>query len=379
MAIAINRLMQDISKLAESGNGASNRPLRILTLTDGELGDQEQTLDAAQRLRGLLEGQFLVNSQAVRIFTSSSQPDTRGLSGMMQLSTAKQANLLDVDMYRLKMDEIATLLAEQFVDDNLLQRTTLEASQPIVLHSPWKAPSATLSLSPGENVFWLRDLPHSVSTDGSSSSAAGVTFRIAGTNDVVNVVLCDPLNEETYRSLLKQKIDFFTNQLKVLKVLGTAAALAEVQQILAYFSALDKSVAVPEGEVKKLLEGSKGLRDRLAYFKAAALKSNRSVSAAMAQIANDERISKLNSAQAAEYLRSSDSGGAKSKGLARRAIGNALDFDANARAEVRAMAAHKHRRAEGRGRQRPHRLVLLAGDHPRRNPRHVRTRQRRHH
>lgn len=340
MAIAIKRLMQDLTKLAESGNGSGNRPLRILTLTDGELGDQEQTLEDAQRLRGLLEGQWLVNSQAVRIFTSSSQPDTRGLSGMMQLSTVKQSKLLDVDMYRLTMPEIATLLAEQFIDDNLLQRTTLEASQPIVLHSPWKAPSTTLSLSPGENVFWLRDLPQTVSTDGSSSSAAGVTFRIAGTDEVVNVVLCDPLTEETYRSLLKAKIEFFTNQLKVLKVLGTAAALAEVQQILAYFSALDKSVAVPEGEVKKLLESSKGLRDRLAYFKAAALKANRSVSAAMAQIANDERIGKLNSAQAAEYLRSSDSGGAKSKGLARRAIGNGLDFDTNARAEVRAMAAH---------------------------------------
>jgi hypothetical protein len=44
--------------------------------------------------------------------------------------------------------------------------------------------------------------------------------------------------------------------------------------------------------------------------------------------------SELNSAQTADYLRASDSGGARSKGLACRAI------DTNARAEVRAMATH---------------------------------------
>lgn len=268
---------------------------------------------------------------------------------MMQLSNSRTATLLDIDMYRNTMPAIATMLANLFKDDGLAKQIVLESSEPVMLPAPWKQAVKAMSLRPGENIFWVKDLPQlqaaaangdapaASSSSVSLPSAAPVTFRVGG--DVVEVDIMPALNEGTYQSLLQSKIDFFLSQCKVLRVLNTASAQEEIQQILAYWSALDRSMAVSEVDIKKLLSSSKGLRDRLTYFRAATIKSNRSVSARMAQIANDERISQLNSAQAAEYLRSADAS-SNSKGLARRALGNGLDFDVVARAEVRAMAAH---------------------------------------
>ena len=350
MATAIDALIIQIRNAQFKANKAdTGAPLRILTLTDGELGDQEVSLAAAGRLRSLLEGRQ-VNSQAVRIFTSSSQPDTRGLTGMMQISNSRSATLLDIDMYRNSMSAIAGLMANLFKDDGLANQIVLESTEAAMLPAPWKAAVKALSLRPGENIFWLKDLPQlqasnapagtapAASSSSASIPSSPVTFKVG--SERVEVEIMPALNEDTYQSLLQSKIDFFLSQCKVLRVLNTASAQEEIQQILAYWSALDRSMAVSEVDIKKLLSSSKGLRDRLTYFRAATLRSNRSVSARMAQIANDERISQLNSAQAAEYLRSADVGNSNSKGLARRALGNGLDFDVVARAEVRAMAAH---------------------------------------
>lgn len=59
----------------------------------------------------------------------------------------------------------------------------------------------------------------------------------------------------------------------------------------------------------------------------------------LATIANDENVSKLNSAQKADYLRQVDLS-QNSRGLARRAAKEGLNFDEIARNEVFAMATH---------------------------------------
>lgn len=71
MATAIDALIAHVSKQAQANKNDTGAPLRILTLTDGELGDQEVSLAAAGRLRSLLEGRQ-VNSQ-VRLETGTDQ------------------------------------------------------------------------------------------------------------------------------------------------------------------------------------------------------------------------------------------------------------------------------------------------------------------
>ena len=75
-----------------------NKIYRILTLSDGELHDQDLTMKSADKLKQLLlQEKIVVNSQALRLFTSSSQPDTRGLSSMLQLTTKGKQMLVDID------------------------------------------------------------------------------------------------------------------------------------------------------------------------------------------------------------------------------------------------------------------------------------------
>ena len=59
----------------------------------------------------------------------------------------------------------------------------------------------------------------------------------------------------------------------------------------------------------------------------------------MAEIANDDRVQQMNSAQQADYLRTADLS-SNSKALAKRAMKQGLDFDSIAISEVKAMKAH---------------------------------------
>lgn len=56
-------------------------PVRILTISDGEIHDSSETTTAGAGVASFVS-QFnnRINSQAVRLFTSSSQPDTTGLN-----------------------------------------------------------------------------------------------------------------------------------------------------------------------------------------------------------------------------------------------------------------------------------------------------------
>jgi hypothetical protein len=105
-----------------------------------------------------------------------------------------------------------------------------------------------------------------------------------------------------------------------------------------YFVDFESSLAHAEVDIASLASDA-SLRSRVTYFKALLARKQRSVATQMAQIANDDRVSRLNQAQTAEYLREVDVT-KLSKGLARRAQEGGLDFDDVARREVRAMADH---------------------------------------
>jgi hypothetical protein len=62
-------------------------PVRLLTVSDGEIMDGPQARTAATDLSAMVKKRGLViNSQAVRYFSSRSQPDAQALSCLLQLS-----------------------------------------------------------------------------------------------------------------------------------------------------------------------------------------------------------------------------------------------------------------------------------------------------
>ena len=72
----------------------SNKPICLLTLSDGIIDDQDETQDNATNLVKKLNGRFSnFNSQAIRFMSSNyAQPDTRALCSLLQLNSNLQDN-----------------------------------------------------------------------------------------------------------------------------------------------------------------------------------------------------------------------------------------------------------------------------------------------
>jgi hypothetical protein len=219
---------------------------------------------------------------------------------------------------------LADELAAMFANDGLAQATLLTAADGASLFqvAPWKAVSDKMHVSLKEgsdNTFWLTHLPGSGDKDKPASlllnGKVSVPIRVHAALDATGA----------FQGVLRTKIDYFMGHLRVLRVVGSA-------------DALESSLAHAEVDIAQLA-ADPSMKSRLAYFKAMLARKTRSVAARMAQIANDDRVNKLNQAQTADYLREVDVT-KLSKGLARRAEEGGLDFDTVARREVRAMAEH---------------------------------------
>lgn len=298
--------------------------LRILTISDGEVHDQANVQTQAAQLARLIKNDYTINSQAVRLFTSSSQPDTRAVSSLLQLNNVSSVKLLDLRT-DLKNEEISATIASLFSSDSLNQHATLKAEEGILKSTPWQTQSFdTISLFPGENLFWLKQLPKGKLTVGTMP---------------VNIHLQPGLTVDTYEKLLKSKIEYYINQLKILKIVNTGESQKEIGDIMKYFQSIEDSLLSKEEDVEVFLNDS-SLRARLQYLKSTIVRKKKSFVMRMSQIANDDKVSQLNSAQQAEYLRAADSSSKNARGLARRAVTQGLDFNEILRKEVRTMAEH---------------------------------------
>ena len=147
------------------------------------------------------------------------------------------------------------------------------------------------------------------------------------------------LNNENYFQLIKNKFDFYVQKLKILKIVNTEQSLKEVKMIVDYFTNFENSLISAEEFGKDTSNEDSVLKDlnkRALFFKKLIDKRKKSYSNILLEIANDDKVNKLNSAQQAEYLRNLKVD-KTSKGLAKRALTTGIDFDDTARAEVKKM------------------------------------------
>jgi hypothetical protein len=129
-----------------------NKNIRILTISDGELHDQEETINFSQEIVNLIKLKNLnVNSQAIRFFTSSMEPDTRGLSSCLQFSNVTTPKLIDISTYDyqfLNYDEL-------FKNDGFNNRIIIECNEICLQNEPWEDMKNNLDLFLGNNIFWV--------------------------------------------------------------------------------------------------------------------------------------------------------------------------------------------------------------------------------
>ena len=320
-------------------SSSKHSQFRILSISDGALHDQRETLSASTSLTNVLKkSNYVISSSAIRLFTSSSQPDTKGLSSVLQFNTESDSQLVDINMAEFGYsDEAVSDIISSTMKDNLgsLRRIKVLSRDNTLLQAPWSSTSGYLNLTKGVNTFWLKRLPR-------EDERVVLTMNIDGAEREydIEVVQKDKLGFDSYNSILKDKVTYFMKRLRVLKVLGTNEAQSEIGSIVRYFEELEKNFAMNEPDAVDLLK-NKGLQSRLKFFRDLIGKKNRSVSMKMSEIANDNKVSMLNSAQQAAYLRSVETS-SNSKQLAKRALKTGLNFDEVARREVKKMAEHVH-------------------------------------
>ena len=310
-----------ISKLGQLLNTMLDKNVRILAISDGDLHDQKSTVNKASEIFNKYSGKLNCSSHAVRYSTSSSMPDTRGLSSVLQLNTSGTSSLLDIH-YSNSLKSTSDQIVQMFANDGFGSAVKLECDQSIFMSTPWGDSSHSIKLPKGENTFWLKSIPNNITIDGNQ----------------VNINVGDKLDITSFGTVLKTKVNHFMKQLKLLKVVNTVQSNEEINKIMTYFQKLEKSFHSMDVDVASILN-DKGLGARVKFFKELIKKKNRSIVAKMSEIANDDKVGKLNSAQQAAYLRTADVT-SNSKSLAKRAIKSGLDFDTVIQNEVKKMKAH---------------------------------------
>lgn len=295
--------------------------LRILSISDGALHDQIQTVNTASQLAKQV-GATTINSQAIRFFTSSSQPDTRGLASVLQFNTIKQTNLVDIPS-STSDDIIVATMVSLFSDDGLDNSVTLTCDTPVVSSSPWGSGNNEVKLFSGENTLWFKELPGELSI-----------------GDIkVDIEMCSQLSDINFEPILRHKLDYYMDRLRILKVVNTKEATEEIEQIIQYFNRFQKWLEASNTDTVELLANT-SLRGRMEYFRNVIKKRKETIFSRMREIANDDKVSQLTSAQQADYLRSSIDVTKNSKALAKRALKFGIDFTSIVHKEVVEM--HKH-------------------------------------
>lgn len=308
--------------------GSHFKQFRILTISDGELHDQIETLNAATNLANEIKDKYAIRSSAIRLFTNTQQPDTRGLASILQLNNGADNNLNTklIDLQCPTIDEEFENVFCTALTDNLGFNVYLTAKKPIFKSDPWAiSPKAEIYLSEGTNTFWLSDI-----TD------------INVNNELIRIEIKASLDLNNFNCILKEKIDYYIERLKLLKVVDMSESKKEIEQIINYFTKLEQHLAFRtkfDDEVD--ITNDTSIKTRYKFFKNRALRQSKSIIQEISAIANHEKVSQLNSAQQANFLRNIVNS-SNAINLAKRGIKHGLDFDVKAIEEVKQMKQHLH-------------------------------------
>ena len=305
-------------------------PFRILTLSDGELVVEKERKNVpilASELYEKVKGKFRINSQAIRYFTSSAQPDTMALASILQLNTiSKVATLIDIN-YRDSYTESAEKILELFKNDGFNLDLKLKSNKECIKPAPWVDSKNEVELNIGKNIFWIENFDEKTE----------FTLRIEGKEIKMNIKYGEELTISNYSQILSTKISEFINKLKILKLIDGLNAKKEMELIIKNFKIFEESLKSDTEEEIVLKDGK--LASRLIFLRKLINKKKGLISTQLDMIKNTNKLSQLNSQQKADYLRNVDNT-KLGKALARRALMDGEDLNEVVFKEVKEISNH---------------------------------------
>ena len=315
-------------------NNPNQKYYRILTVSDGEIWDQQKTLKNASVFAEYIKGKYVINSQANRLFTSSSQPDTTALCSALQLNNINDAKLIDINS-SLPSEEIVNRIFELFNNDGLNKSLFLSSNNQKFRESPWGEELNKMILSYGNNILFF-DMFDLEKKDNEFKLCLNDGQPIENIN--IKVELSNEINHENYHKILGEKIKTFMNKIKILKIINTSEAKTEMEKIISTFQKFESSNFM-KPEFLEEVNFNNSLSSRIQYIKSLVKKSSTMIYQQMRQIQNDDNINSLNSLQKAEFLRQMDVT-KNSKSLAKRAMNSSTNFDVEIHNDIKNIAEH---------------------------------------
>ena len=318
MSKALEQLQKVLNNL-EYGSS-----IRILVFSDGELHDEEETIELSSQIAQTSKEMFRINAQAIRYYTSGNvEPDTRGLGSILQLNSINETPKLEDIICTVENDVILNKICDYFTKDGLGINIKLKSNYNNLSINPWEKPINEIPLLKGKNLFWIDN-------NNNFSEETPNLFLEAnkGQKIELKIKVGEDINQSNYQSILNDNINFFMKKLKILKIVNSKESKKEIDKIVSFFESLEDTIFSCGSIVDEKLSSRKRLIHNLVK------KRKLSVINEMKAIQNDDKVSLLNSKQQAEYLREIDIKDRTGKNLAKRAFSEGINFDEVTKKEI---------------------------------------------
>ena len=221
---------------------------RILIISDGMLHDQEETKKKGELFYEKYKNAFKINSQCIRVKTSSEEPDTGGIVSFLKFNNVKCCDLVNQEINKKK--SLPKVIFDLFIDDGLIgSNIKIIGDDANFKNFPWENPSKTQPFKNGKYIFFSDKENH---------------LYIVNEKDKI-LLKCEKgeeINTNNYESIVGQKINNSFQRYSVNRILNTEESKKENKLIYNYFQNLTQKVK-RENENDKTLEYLKNKIDIL--------------------------------------------------------------------------------------------------------------------
>jgi hypothetical protein len=246
---------------------------RILTISDGALGDQDTTKQKGEMLYQKYKDSFKINSQCVRLNNNSSNVETVGLMSILKFNNVKHCYL--VQHNSKDISDLANVIIPLFLNDGLSgSNLQIKGDDVNLRNNPWeKNNSNTQVLENGKiTIFADKNVPLYVEDQSKKPF-------------YINCKEGEEINSDNYEEIIgTEKLSHIFQKVRMNKILNTNESKKENKDITDYFKNLSQlTTKVDESE------------NNLEYL-------NEQIES----INNDNRINNLNDDQKANYVQNLD-------------------------------------------------------------------------
>ena len=267
-----------LDKLGEILNKIDKDSLvNILTLSDGEIGDQLETLKKADKLYNSYYSKFnYINSNAIRFLSYKNViPETRALCSLLNFNKIKKSNLIEFNPDNLimtddKLEEFSNLIFENFKEEISGWKISCENDEKKLRIEPIGELKNQILLKQGSNTFFydgiIDNLPDLVNVSSDEGSTKSISFG-------------EDVNQENLNEIYKDTIYCIFDKVINNKVINTKESKKKNQDFINYIKLLETKTK----ETEKI-------------------KTNNKLSSKLESITSDNEVSKLNSNQLNDFI-----------------------------------------------------------------------------